>query len=61
MAADILSAATDYEFPRALCGFDFLHGQSYAALTIDCKHLHLNNVALGQLVADLFNALVGDL
>ena len=41
--------------------FEASHTQPDTALTVDFKHLNFDDVTLGQLVADLLDALVGNL
>jgi len=38
-----------------------LHAEAHAAMFVDLQHLDLDHVALGQLVAHVLDALVGDL
>src|SRR5690349_21006127 len=46
---------------RALAFLHGLHRQADAALLVDFQHLDLHHVAFLELVADLLDALVGDL
>ena len=60
MAAQVLPATAYAQFPgiEALGGFNFLHGEPDAALTINLEYLDLNLIAFGQFVTNFFDAFV---